>query len=722
MPDATLSPTTNRPINAGQSLADDANRVDGVAKVTGKARYGRDQYLPNSLFACFIRCPIGAGRLGSIDLDAARATPGVIEVEVNENAEGQYHGHNVGTLVADSLLAMRRGMRALNPRWRPGTITTRISDAAPPASEANPDTQRILGTGPHTLTATYTTEVQTHSPLETHGAVVDHRGDSATVYSSTQGTSAARDGLDEPLALPRARYEVVCEYVGGGFGSKLNGPGKEGVAAARLSGKHRRPVYCFVDRAEDHLDTGNRPSSKTSVNIAFADDGTITGGQITTWGGSGVARGGAGVAFDVGRYRLGTLQKEHRDVQFCGGAPRAFRAPGHPQGAFAMELMLDEVAGALAMDPLALRKKLDTSADRAQMMDVGADLIGWRDRRPNGKPANDQAGPIRIGFGMGATSWDRFPAQAQAEVVINRDGSVEVRTGTQDIGTGMRTVAAIVASNELGIPLDRISVRIGSSNLPPGPGSGGSMTTPNTAPAIRLAAADAKSKFLAWAAQRESADASEFSIVNGQVLRHGEPHAELSDLCSRLADSVVGRGEWNQETIRQDTGRGHSAGVQFARVAVDIQTGVIRVEKVVAIQSCGQVICRKTAESQIIGGVIQGVSYALFEDKILDRNTGTMVNPNLEWYKIAGTDDMPHIEPVLWSTGQTSVRPLGEPPTIPTAGAIACAVFNAIGAPVRSLPMTPERVLAAVDAFAAANAGGGKTGGANDGSPNGGTR
>lgn len=718
MPDLTLSPTTNRPINAGQSLADDANRVDAAAKVTGKARYGRDQYLPNSLFACFIRCPIGAGRLESIDLDAARATPGVIEVEVNDNAEGQYHGHNVGTLVADSPLAMRRGMRALRPRWRRGSIATRLEDAAPPASAPNAETQRILAAGPHRLTATYATQVQTHSPLETHGAVVDHRGDSATVYSSTQGTSAARDGLDEPLELPRARYEVVCEYVGGGFGSKLNGPGKEGVAAARLSAKHRRPVYCFVDRAEDHLDTGNRPSSRTTVDIAFDDEGVILGGQVTTWGGVGVARGGGGVAFDVGRYRLGALQKEHKDVQFNAGAPRAFRAPGHPQGAFAMELMLDEVAAALTIDPMALRKKLDTSPDRPAMMDLGAELIGWRNRQPNGA----QSSIIRRGYGMGSTSWDRFPAPAQAEVVINQDGSIEVRTGVQDIGTGMRTVAAIVAATELGVPLDRVSVRIGSSTLPPGPGSGGSMTTPNTAPAIKAAARDSKGKFLAWAAQRQSADASEFDIAGGQVLRHGEPHAPLADLCSRLADSIVGRGEWNQDSLRQDTGRGHSAGVQFAQVAVDTQTGVVRVEKVVAIQSCGQVICRKTAESQIIGGVIQGVSYALFEDKILDRNTGTMVNPNLEWYKIAGTDDMPHIEPVLWSTGQTSVRPLGEPPTIPTAGAIACAVFNAIGAPVRSLPITPERVLAAVDVFASSNARGANAGGANDASANGGTR
>jgi xanthine dehydrogenase YagR molybdenum-binding subunit len=697
----TATPTTNRPINDGTSLNDDANRIDAVAKVTGRAKYARDQYLPNSLFACFIRCPVGAGTLQAIDLEAARAVPGVIEVGADEHAEGQYHGHNVGVLVADSPLAMRRGLRALNPRWRRHEVTTRIEDNARPAPDHNNDVAAILASAPHRLTATYSTAVQTHSPLETHGGVADHRGDSATVYASTQGTSATRDGLDEPLGLPRARYEVICEYVGGGFGSKLNGPGKEGVTAARLSAKHRRPVYCFVNRAEDHLDTGNRPSSRTHVDIAFQDDGTILGGHISTWGGSGVARGGAGCPVPTGRYRLGTIQNEHQDVRFNGGAPRAFRAPGRPQAAFAEELMLDEVAHAISLDPLELRKKLDNAPDRVRMMDLGARLIGWDRRQQTGS----QTGVLRRGYGMGATHWDRFPAEAQAEVVINRDGSVEVRTGTQDIGTGMRTVAAVVASNELGVSLERITVRIGSSNLPPGPGSGGSMTTPNTAPAIAAAARDAKQKFLNWAAQRESADASEFDIADGQVTRHGQPHAAMADLCQRLADAITGRGEWNEAAVRADTGRGHSLGVQFAEAVVDTQTGVIRVERIVAIQSCGLVVCRKTAESQIIGAVIQGLSYALFEDKILDRNTGTMVNPNLEWYKIAGTDDMPHIQPVLWADGQTSVRPLGEPPTIPTAGAIACAVFNAIGAPVRSLPMTPDRVLAAIDA-PAANGGG----------------
>jgi xanthine dehydrogenase YagR molybdenum-binding subunit len=220
------------------------------------------------------------------------------------------------------------------------------------------------------------------------------------------------------------------------------------------------------------------------------------------------------------------------------------------------------------------------------------------------------------------------------------------------------------------------------------------------------AAADAKKKLLDMVAQRAGADASEFEIVGGEILRNKSVHAAWSDACARISgDAITGRGTWNQQKLRDDPTTGHSHGAQFVKLSVDTETGVIRVDRVVAIQSCGRVVCRKTAESQIIGGVIQGVSYALFENRVLDRNTGAMVNANLEMYKILGTRDMPHIEPVLWHTiggkEQTGVRPIGEPPTIPTAGAVACALFNALGKPVRSLPLTPDKVLAAIEGGAA---------------------
>ena len=221
-----------------------------------------------------------------MNTDAAMAVEGVLEVERSRDA-CRYEGQPAGHLVADHPLALARGLRALDARWTRGAVATRITDAMAEAPAIQDDTRQLLDRASHVLRATYSTPVQTHSPLETHGASIDYRGDSATAYISTQGTFAATDGLEEALQLPQSQFEVVCEYVGGGFGSKLNGPGKEGVLASRIAAKFKRPTYLFVNRAEDHLDTGNRPSSRTEVEIGFDDDGTILGGRIHTWGGVG---------------------------------------------------------------------------------------------------------------------------------------------------------------------------------------------------------------------------------------------------------------------------------------------------------------------------------------------------------------------------------------------------------------------------------------------------
>jgi xanthine dehydrogenase YagR molybdenum-binding subunit len=324
----------------------------------------------------------------------------------------------------------------------------------------------------------------------------------------------------------------------------------------------------------------------------------------------------------------------------------------------------------------------------------GAELIGWDRRLATGS----QTSVLRRGFGMGAASWPAFDTRAAAEVVVDRDGSVELRTGTQDIGTGQRTVMGVLVADQIGIPLSLVEVSIGRSSFPPGPGSGGSMTGHNTAPAVLQAAENAKRDVLELVGRRAGVEPNELEIEDGEVLHDRSSVMSWTQACSLIPDgTLTARGERNAESDARFRGEGHSHGAQFAEVVVDVETGVIRVERIVAIQACGRVMARKTAESQIIGGVVQGLSFALFEDKRLDRNTGAMVNPNLEWYKVAGTADMPHIIPVLWTEGQTGVRSLGEPPTIPTAGAIACAVYNAIGTPVRHLPLRPDRVLAALE-------------------------
>jgi len=688
-------PTMNRPGNLGQTLNDDTSRLDAVAKVTGAAKFSRDRYeLDELLFACFVRCPYGSAELESYDAEAARAVPGVLEVEIT-GGEGKYQGQPVGTVVAESKTALRRALRALAPQWRMRQSISGVEEGAGEAPMTEPGPAKLLEESDLVLDATYSTSVQTHSPFETHGGVVHHRGDRAVAYISTQGVQAAADGLDRELDLKRADIDVRCEYIGGGFGSKLNGAGKEGALAAQVSTKYMRPVMVFTDRYEDHLDTGNRPSLLARVRLAYGRDGTIEGGHIHTWGGVGVARGGGGAVVPSGRYGFGQLQRTHEDVQMNTGALRAFRAPGRPQGSFVEELVIDEIALGSGQDPVELRLRLTEDPDFHAMLQEGAERIGWDRRAASG----EQNGTVRRGFGCGTSSWGRYPARAEAEVVVHRDGSVEARTGTQDIGTGMRTVAGVLASYHLGVPIDAVRVAIGRSGLPPGPASGGSMTSHNVAPAMKQAAEDAKRLVLQAVGERTGRATDAMDIAGGEVLENGEAVMGWREACKLLpSDTVVGRGEWSgQRGPSERVGEGNSKGAQFVELTVDTETGVVRVERVVAIQSCGVVVCRKTAENQIIGGVTQGLSYALFEEKRMDRATGSMVNPNLEMYKIIGTGDMPHIEPVLWLKEQTGVRSLGEPPTIPTAGATACAVFNAIGAPVRSLPMTPDKVLAALE-------------------------
>ncbi len=686
----TVLPTSNRPANLNFALNDDTSRLEAVAKVTGAARYSKDTYLPNSLFVGFIRCPMGAAQLVSMRRDEALALPGVVEVE-RFGEEGKYQGQPVGYVAAESPAALRRALRALAPQWRPRRFATSIEDEVHDAPPPADDVAQTIERSPHSLSAVYSTQVQTHSSAESHGSVVDHRGDAVTLYASTQGTFAALDGFDEEtFGVPLSQVEVNCEHVGGGFGSKLRGS-RETLYAAQIAAKHKRPAYLFLDRDEEHLDTGHRPSSRTHVDIGFTNAGNITAGRIQTYGGVGVA-GNGNVSFPSGRYNLGEIDKTHESVRFNSCAERPFRAPGGPQGAFAEELMLDEIAAAIDADPLELRTRLVAHEDLVEMLRAAADRIGWKRRIANGA----QRSTIRTGYGLGTTSWGRFPANAEAEVVIRADGSVEARTGTQDIGTGQRTAMGVCVADRLGIPLHLVNVRIGRSSLPIGPASGGSMTVHNTAPAMFMAAEEAKKQLLAHVERRLETDGNDLSIHQGQVLNHSEPVMSWQEACRNLAGPITGRGD-RSEGVRRYDRDGHSFGAQAVRLSVDVETGQIRVDHVVAVQACGKVVCRKTAENQIIGGVIQGVSYALFEDRILDRATGAMVNPNLEMYKWAGARDVPHIEPIFFTDEQTSPRSLGEPPTIPTAGAIACALFNALGTPVRALPLTPDKVLAALD-------------------------
>jgi xanthine dehydrogenase YagR molybdenum-binding subunit len=333
----------------------------------------------------------------------------------------------------------------------------------------------------------------------------------------------------------------------------------------------------------------------------------------------------------------------------------------------------------------------DRSAIYRDEVRIGAELIGWKDRKPRGQNGK---GPIKRGLGMALHQWGGGGAQdKQVTCTISPDGSVEVKSATQDIGTGARTILAIIAAELLGLNVADIRSNIGNSTFPPGQASGGSTTTPSMSPPCFAAVSQARDALFAKIAPGLKAKPEELSLKDGKVLVNGEAKMDWKDACRKLGMMPI------SETGKFEKGLSSVgvAGCQFADVTVDVETGVVRVKKIVAIQDSGLIIDLLTWESQVYGGIIMGLGFAMFENRILDRNTGLMVNPNMEFYLVPGMSDVPQIDITLVDQPERGVVGIGEPPVVSTAAAIGNAIANAIGVRVRSLPLTPDRILAALE-------------------------
>jgi xanthine dehydrogenase YagR molybdenum-binding subunit len=742
-----------------RSLGKPTPRLDGRLKVTGAARYTADVRLPGMLFARIVRSKLPHARIRAIDTSAAERAPGVRAVQVVEHLMGsavvrdrsletpsafpvvRYVGQPIAAVAATSQALADAAARLVRIDYEPLPFVVDVEEArqpgAPlvfpgPADQAGsagggggpsgvPQSGNVRGparSGPHgshgvgdverglaeadvVVDATYRTQVQTHSAMEPHGLVADWGAAGLTVYASTQGTSTVRDELAEVLGLPKAQVRVVTEFMGGGFGAKF-GAGNYGVLAAKLSQRARAPVRLVLDRREEHESVGNRPSSVARLRIGAKKDGTLTAIHFVSYGtaGTGTGAGAGGPAKNL--YPCPNVLVEESDVFTNAGPAAAFRAPGHPQGAFGLEQSIDELAEKLGMDPLALRDKIDVddpgeawSSAGARRVErrIGAEKASWSRRNP---PGSDR-GPVRRGLGVAQAIWYRFVnLDSACEVRIARDGSVEVLSAVQDIGGGIRTALAQVVAEELGILPRDVTVRIGDTSWPPGPPSGGSVTTGSITPAARTAAFKAKQAMLA-----QLRDGARASLAGGDSFRRLASAMRVEQVS---AQAVRGEdyGGFSGGGRRGGMGIGGYGGVQFAEVAVDVETGVVKVERVVAVHDCGRPLNPLAVESQVHGGVIQGISYALYENRVLDRASGWMLNANFETYKIAGAREVPRIEVHLIEEyrgrSATDAGGIGEPATVATAAAVANAVYNATGARVRELPMTPERVLEAIAA------------------------
>jgi xanthine dehydrogenase YagR molybdenum-binding subunit len=573
------------------------------------------------------------------------------------------------------------------------------------------DVAKGLGDADVVVTAEYRTQVQTHVPLESHGMVADWRDDELIIYASTQFTMSVRDEAAEIFDLPKNRVRVISDFTGGGFGAKF-GIGNLGLLAISLSRKTGLPVRLMLDRREEHVAVGNRPDSFQRLSIGARRDGTLTAIKLESYGTGGVAAGaGVGFAHPM-MYPCPNVTADQYDVFTNAGPCAAFRAPGQVQGIFGLEQSLDELAERLAMDPIALRDTIDTSGSedsraRRVQRHRGAEKFGWSSRRRAGA----DAGPLKRGLGVAQSHWVSVIHRATScEVRINGDGSVEAFNGAQDVGTGTRTVLAQVVAEELALRADQIASHIGDTRYPTGPASGGSRVTGSLTPAARNAAHRAARDLARRLAPLLDVQPHAIVFAEGHVGVPGNAQAWLpfEDAIRKLnitelsyfADRPDDYDGYGIVTSEYAIGKHGIGGVQFAEVLVDVETGAVKVQRIVAVHDCGRPINPMLTESQIYGGVIQGLSYALYEERHLDARSGLQLNANIDQYKIVGSWEVPVIEVHLLEqlTGQSSTdaRGVAEPSNVATAAAIANAFYNATGKRIRTLPMTPANVLQAL--------------------------
>jgi xanthine dehydrogenase YagR molybdenum-binding subunit len=725
-------------------------RVDGHLKVSGRAKYTFDVIVPGMLYAAVLRSPLPAARCKKLGLGKAARAEGVQAViaVAKEGDRLLFAGQDVAAVAATRPELARDALRLIDveyesvpfvtetmsaakptaPRVHEGSVTERRTEGDEPgsrggsASEGNVragrpmkkgDAAKALKAAAVVHAGSYVTQVQTHSALETHGIVVRWDDDAhITAWCSTQGIFSVREELAEVFGLEPSNVKVITDFLGGGFGAKFgaSAPGTRlGFIAGELARKAKAPVKLMCTRAEEHVCTGNRPDAHQDVELGADDKGRITAISVTSHGTAGIGTGAV-----VGRNAFSIYTKcpnilvQANDVFTNAGPGTAMRAPGHPQGAFALELALDELAAKLGVDPLELRLQHDQNPVRLHQWKLGKERFGWAEHRAQSKQLRERKARIRRGFGAAASIWGDFgrPGAAVVTCRVRRNGIIVVENGVQDIGGGITTVLAQIAAEVFRRPLPTVKVKIGNSELGSSVGSGGSQTTSSVTPAVRNACEQAKRQLSEIAAKMLGAAAEDVAWDADGTARAGAKSKTFAQVCKKIDGEEIAATASRPPTYTGKPNPWHGdrspeiAGVQLAEVEVDTWTGVVTAKRVLAVHDCGRVMNELTVRSQINGGVIGGTSYALMEQRVMDHDAGRMLNPNLEQYKICGTRDVPEIEVVLTEvyTGanNTGAAGIGEPATIPTAAAIACAVFDALGQPVRSLPITPDKVLAAL--------------------------
>jgi xanthine dehydrogenase YagR molybdenum-binding subunit len=693
------------------------SRLDGFAKSSGKAKYAYDIQRPGMLYGAVLTCPHAHARLTGIDAGAAEKSTGVMAVELlaKPGEEIHYAGYEVAALAAATEELARDALRKIKVEYEvlPHLVDER--DLSKAGSRAKPSGEQVTGDPDQAFKDAdvvsegfYGIPVLNHCCMEAHGQVIEWRGDQFEYWPSTQNLSGIGGDLAKVLEIPATSVHTHMEVMGGGFGSKF-GHDRWGEFGARLSKKSGgRAVKLFLDRSTELQIAGNRPSLFGKVKLGAKKDGTMTVWQSETWATGGVGGGGlpAGQLPYVFR---GVPNKRitHTSVAVNAAEERAWRAPNNPQLSYLTCTAMEDLAARLNMDPVEFFDKNLQYAGRIPGPEVyraqlrkAAELAEWAKLwHPRGQSGS---GSIKRGLGIGFNQWGGLGHQSKCLTTIHADGTVTVELGSQDLGTGTRTVIGMVAAETLGLPVGAIQVRIGDNKYPPSGASGGSTTVGGVSASTRKSAMNALVKLFERVAPALGVPADQLEAADSKIQVKGNPSKSLTwnAACKKLGTKTIAEmGENAQRGPGGLIGSG-VGGVQIADVSVDTETGIVKMNRVVAVQDCGLIINPKTAESQCFGAILLSISGALTEERILDPVTGRILNADMEFYKLTGIGDVGEIivhlnrEPEHDKRG---VIGLGEPPVIGGIAAIANAVTNAIGVRPPVVPLTPDKVLAALE-------------------------
>jgi xanthine dehydrogenase YagR molybdenum-binding subunit len=690
-------------------------RVDGPQKASGRAKYASDFSRKDLLFAAYITCPHAHARVTSVDTSAAEKMAGVKAVHVWSGAgkEIQWQGTEIAAVAATTEEIAQEAVRKIKVEYEVMPHFVKDEALAKAGARGKAAGEKITGDPEKAFQeaetvseGTYGIPVATHCCLEPHGQVIQWQGDpnapdksTVNAWPSVQFVSGYAGALATSLKVPATSIKVKMDYIGGGFGSKF-GPDAWAEVAANLSMKAGgRPVKLFLDRSSEQMIAGNRPSAYGKIKIAGKKDGTITGWQSDTWATGGFG-GGNSPPLPYIYSNIPNTRLNHTAVSVNAGGQRAWRAPNNQQASYLTCCAIEDFAAKAGVDPMEVFAKNAGYTPRAEQyqyqLEKAAELSEWKKLW---KPRDQSgSGPVKRGLGIGLNAWGGGGHNAKCRTTINADGSVLVEIGTQDLGTGTRTIILQVAAETLGLPMGQIKLVIGNNDLPAAGASGGSTTVGGVSSAMRKSGMNALAKLYEAAAPALGAQPEELEAVDGHVRVKGSPNKSLTwaAACKKIGGGKIAEEGENQQRQPGGLNSAGAAGVQVADVSVDTETGIVTMNRFVAVQDCGLVINPWLAQSQIHGAIIMGISTALYEERIMDEQTGRVLNPDMEFYKLAGIKDIGdivvHVD-IRPENDKRGVIGLGEPPAIGICAAVGNAVANAIGMRVPNIPMTPMHVL-----------------------------